>query len=221
MQRRPNAERLLIQATRMPVMSLRPDLQQIVDEIDAAGRAAEALVAPLTDVQFHWQPALAQLPRWGRRSQSTETRAWSIAQCIDHLAVINVVYTEALAGGLEEARRRGLSGGGPITSTFFGRRFIASQEPPVRRKVRAPGKVVPRPSGSRDEIMQAYRGSHETIRAIVRRCSDVDINRATFPNPFLPLVRVRVGTGLRILTAHERRHLWQAEQVRTAADFPR
>jgi DinB superfamily len=186
-------------------MSPRADLQQIIDEIDATGRAADALVTPLTDAQFHFS-----LP--GR---------WSIAQCIDHLATMNVVYSRPIGEAVEAARQKGLTGGGPIAPTFFGRRFIASQEPPVKRRLRTPSQAQPRSTASRDEMMRAYHASHDTIRAIARSCAGIDVNRATYPNPFIPLVRMRVGTGLRILAAHERRHLWQAEQVRKAEGFPR
>jgi hypothetical protein len=188
-------------------MSLRADLQQIMDEIDAADRAAEALVTPLTDAQFNF---------------STDPgRTWSIAQCLDHLATMNTVYCRPLGQAVDAARQQGLTGGGAIAPSFFGRRFIASMEPPVKRKMGGPKVAAPRASGSRDEIMRAYRASHDTIREIVRTSDGIDVNRATFQNPFLPLVRMRVGTALRVLTAHERRHLWQAEQVRAAPGFPR
>ena len=188
-------------------MSLRADLQQILDEIDAADRAAEALVAPLTEAQFHFSVAPGQ--------------SWSIGQCLDHLATMNTVYGRPLGEAVETARQKGLAGGSAIAPSFFGRKFIASLEPPVKRKVGTPKVGVPRSSSSRDEIMRAYRASHDTLREIVRKSEGIDVNRATFQNPFLPLVRMRVGTGLRVLTAHERRHLWQAEQVRAAQAFPR
>ena len=196
-------------------MSLRADLQQIIDEIDAAGRAAETIVAPLTDAQFFFAPALPS------PSGGPVKRGWGIAQCIDHLAIMNAVYCQPIRAAVDAARDKGITGGGPIAPSFFGRKFIESQEPPVKRKTWAPAKARPVSTGSRNEIMAAYYASHETIRGLARDCATIDVNRATFQNPFLPLVRVRVGTGLRILTAHERRHLWQAEQVTKAAGFPR
>jgi hypothetical protein len=196
-------------------MSLRADLQQIIDEIDAAERQAEALVAPLTDAQFFFAPPLPS------SSRGVVKRGWGIAQCLDHLATINAVYCRPIRAALVEARQRGLTGGGPIASSFVGRKFIASQEPPVKRKLLSPAKGRPASTGPRSEIMAAYRTSHDTIRALARDCAAIDVNRATFKNPFLPIVRVRVGTGLRVMTAHERRHLWQAEQVMKADGFPR
>ncbi len=43
---------------------------------------------------------------------------------------------------------------------------------------------------------------------------------ATYQTPFFELLRVKVATGLPVLPAHDRRHLWQAERVRNRPDFP-
>jgi hypothetical protein len=180
-------------------VSLRSDLQQVIDEVDAAGRSADEIVAPLGDTEFHWQP--------------DEGRAWSVAQCIDHLATINVFYGAAIERAVEDARQRGVLGGGPIAPTFFGTRFLSSLEPPVKLRARAPASVTPRSAGTRHDIMAAYHASHDRFRELVRGCADIDVNRARFQNPFFPIFKVRVGTGLRVIPAHDRRHLWQARQV--------
>jgi len=47
-----------------------------------------------------------------------------------------------------------------------------------------------------------------------------NVNRIRFRNPFVRSIRFTVGTGLLIISAHDRRHLWQAEQVRRSEGFP-
>jgi hypothetical protein len=42
----------------------------------------------------------------------------------------------------------------------------------------------------------------------------------TLPALLRPFVRMPLGARLNLLTAHDRRHLWQAEQVRNHPDFP-
>jgi hypothetical protein len=177
---------------------MRQDLQRVLDEIEALDREADVIVGPLSDEQFFFRP--------------DEGRAWGVAECLDHLATTNVLYGGAIEKAVDEARQRGLAGGGPIAPTFFGERFIRSMEPPVKMRSRAPQSVRPRASGNRQEILAAYLASHDRLRDLVRRCEGVDVNRATFPNPFFALLKVRVGTGLRVITAHDRRHLWQARE---------
>ena len=179
--------------------SLPPDLQQILDGIDAADRAGAEIAARVTDEEFHWKPD------GGRR--------WSIAECLDHLATINVLYSAAVRTGVEAALKHGWTRTGPAEPGFFGKKFVASQEPPVKTRLKAPQKVQPRPMRSREEIMTAYHAAHDEVRRLIADCAGIDTNRATFSNPFLSLLRVRVSTGLHVLPAHDRRHLWQAEQV--------
>lgn len=191
----------------MVTTTLRPDLQQLLDEIDALDRATEALLRRVSDAQFFWQP--------------NEGRSWSIAQCFDHLAATNAIYGHEMAAAIEAARRRGWTGGGPIESSFFARLFLKSMEPPVTRRIRAPGKLIPRTHKTRDEIIRAFREGHERLREMIKAAADIDVNRATFKNPFFRLFNVRVGTGLRVGPAHDRRHIWQAENVTKAPGYPR
>lgn len=188
------------------VAPLPGDLRKVLDEIEAADRAAENLAAPLTDEQFHWQPD------GGRR--------WSVAQCLEHLATINVVYGAAIQGAVERARDQGWTRTAALAPGVFGRWFIASQEPPVKRRLGAPGNVRPGSTLSRAEILRRYHEAHDRVKATIRQAAAIDANRATFPNPFVKLLRVKVATGLHVIAAHDRRHLWQAEQVIADPQFP-
>ncbi|HVL68686.1 MAG TPA: DinB family protein [Vicinamibacterales bacterium] len=182
--------------------ALPPDLQSLWDQMDAADRAADGLSERLSDEEFFWAP--------------DEGRRWSVALCLDHLAVTNAVYGAAMREALDRARARGLTRTGPLAPGFFGRKFAESQEPPVKRRSSAPGKIQPRPSRGRGEILTAYHDAHDLIRGIIRDAATVDANRATFRNPFVGLLKVKVSSALYIIAAHDRRHLWQAEQVERA-----
>ena len=63
--------------------------------------------------------------------------------------------------------------------------------------------------------------SNDVARDLVRRASACDVNHIRFVNPFVPLLRFTVGTGLEIVWRHQRRHLLQAERIRQASGFPR
>jgi hypothetical protein len=186
--------------------ALPADIQQVLDEIEAADRAADTLTANLSEQQFHWQP--------------DGGTSWSVAQCLEHLALINVVYGDAVRSGVDAARSKGWTRTGPLTPGFFGRKFIASQEPPARRRIRAPTPARPGSQLSRAEILRRYHDAHARVKQTLRDAATIDANRATFANPFLKWVRVKVATGLKVIAAHDRRHLWQAEQVMRRPDFP-
>ena len=187
--------------------SLPADLQEIADEFLAVEGDAERLVEPLDDEQFNWSPAPG---------------AWSIGQCIDHLNVANRKYFDALSAAVEGARASGLMRAAPIRSSWIGRRFIAMLEPPAGMKTRAPRAI--RPAVARRhkaEVWPEFVRQHTHLRGCLQEWADIDLNRATFPNPLGPFGRLRAGTGLCIMAAHDRRHVWQASRVRGAAGFPR
>lgn len=179
--------------------SLPADLQTFADAMDAADAAADALASRVTSEEFFWQPE--------------EGRRWSIALCLDHLTVANTVYGTAMRGAIDSARTAGWVRMGPAAPGFFGRKFATSLEPPVTRRTSAPAKIKPRRVTSRDEVLRAYHKAHDDMRRLLADAATIDTNRATFPNPFFGFVRVRVSTGFSVTAAHDRRHLWQAEQV--------
>jgi hypothetical protein len=105
---------------------------------------------------------------------------------------------------------------------WFARWFITSFVEPSSntKKARAPKKIVP---GSRVDlsILDRFLRSNENAREMNRSASGYDVNRIRFKNPFLPLLRFTVGTGLEIICKHESRHLLQAERVANSPKFPK
>ena len=180
-------------------MGLPADLQSIVDQISAVEHRADEIAGPLTDEQFLWQPD------GGRR--------WSVAQCLDHLAVGAEVYLATLRPVVDEARRRGVPRRAPAKPGFFGQKFVNSLEPPVKMRGKAPEKIVPRPNRTRAEIMSSFHAAHTAFRQLVADCAEIDTNRVTFVNPFLTFVKMKVSTALNVIPAHGRRHTVQAANV--------
>jgi len=104
---------------------------------------------------------------------------------------------------------------------WFGRWFISSYiEPsPQSKHIRAPKKIVP---GARVEpsVLDRFLRSNQAARELVRHARDYDVNLLRFRNPFIPVLRFTVGTGLEIVSRRERRHLLQAERAKRSSGFP-
>lgn len=184
------------------------DIATLLRDLEQSDEEAKALVAGLTDAQCVWQP--------------NGGRAWSVAQCLDHLTKGNTTYHAAMTEGLAAARKRGAPArSGPIEPGFFARWFIATLEPPPRRRLPAPSKIIPTLVTSREEMLAAFLRSQAEVRRMLVDVARLDLNRIRFQNPFLPLVKVTLGAGFLILAAHDRRHLLQARRVTEAAGFPR
>ena len=168
-------------------------------ELDAADQRATAVAHGLTPHQLNWRRSPAQ---------------WSVGQCLEHLAIANEVYLRAMSGSLER-RRAGLVA--EIAPGWFGRLFIRTviEPSPKTRRWRAPKKIRP---GAQvpPTVLDRFHGSNRAIREFMQRARHYDVNRIRFQNPFVGMIRFTVGTGLEILSRHERRHLLQAEGIRAA-----
>jgi len=179
------------------------DIQALEQALDAIERDAHALIAGLTPEQGIWRPAPA---------------AWSVAECLDHLATAHRVYLRAMEPAAALALQRGNRRCRPAVPGLVGGWFVRTLEPPVkpRFKMKAPRKIVPRESPPLSDAATEFFAIHRDVRAFLRTYADVDLAGVRFPNPFIPGVRFSLATGLHVIVAHERRHLWQAWNVRNA-----
>jgi DinB superfamily len=182
------------------------DIQSLLDQLGASGLAAAALARELAPEQLRWRP---------------NEESWSIAQCVDHLAVAGHAYLAPLRQGVEEARRRGWARREPVEPSWIERKFIYTLEPPPRLRLPAPRKIVPGLAAEPAAVWRDFAAVQTEAATLLKESADLDLNRARFVNPFLPLVRMRVGSGFLVITAHERRHLWQAQKIRLRPEFPR
>jgi hypothetical protein len=177
---------------------------RLAAEFHAADERAIALARMLSADQVNWKPRPGE---------------WSIGQCLAHLSAGNELYLDAISASLEDHPRMVV---GQITpgrlSQWFIERYVAPPSPQMKRAT-APGKIAPAPWID-PTILDRFLQTNQRAREVIREASDCDVNRIRFRNPFVPLVRFTVGTGLEILSQHERRHLLQAERVRASAGFP-
>lgn len=181
----------------LPAWSLR-----LVSELDAADRRAESVGKALGAV-LNWQPRLG---------------AWSIGQCMEHLRVANEVLVPAISVALDRRQHRTVD---EIRLGWFSRWFIRTYiaPNPGGTRARAPKKIEPAKQVD-PMVLEGLRRSNQAVRELIRRASDYDVNRIRYRNPFIPLLRFTVGTGLEIIVKHQSRHLLQAEGVRQSAGFP-
>lgn len=68
-------------------------------------------------------------------------------------------------------------------------------------------------------MLARFLASNEDLRAFLAHAAPCDVNRIRFRNPFVPVIRFTIGTGLEILTRHQRRHLNQAERIARAGGW--
>ena len=186
-------------------MSLALDIKDLQDQLDATERDARALVADLAEARGGWH---------------AETGSWSVAECLDHLATTNRVYLHAMKEAAIRAREQGRFRRSPAAPGLVGRWFVRTLEPPVKTpfRMKAPRSIEPRVSLSLANAFASFATSQDEVREFLRTYADLDLAGVRFSNPFVRGIRFSLATGLHVITAHERRHLWQAWRARWAAE---
>jgi hypothetical protein len=182
------------------------DLSKILGDLKANEAAVDAVMAGLDEVQLNWQPA---------------PKSWSIVQCLDHVARSNGDYLGGAARAVHAMKPAGGSASvpsAPIEAALLERLFLWAVEPPARLRVKSPRSAMPPVSVDPANVRAALLKTHSEMRALIREAGGLDLNRIVFPNPFFRQMPIRVGTALLVVPAHERRHIWQANNVRKALE---
>ncbi|MFN8574088.1 MAG: DinB family protein [Gemmatimonadaceae bacterium] len=169
---------------------------------------ATALTAPLTSAQFNWRPGAER---------------WSIGECFEHLNVAARRYQENMTQAIAKGRARGLLGtGAPAKYGWFSRWFESQMEPPPKRRMKAPPafQIVRSASLEKATIMDEFTARGKSWLELLEACDGLDLVRVKVVSPAMGIMRFPIGAAFRHQLAHERRHVWQADQVSRAPGFP-
>ena len=175
-------------------------------ELQRQARQVTSLAGALSNSALNWQPG---------------PKSWSIGQCLDHLAVMNTATIASMRAAVErkydqlEPRQKPIE-----AATWLTRWYVDHTEPPPKMKLRAPGKIVP-PSRVSSTVVAQFESAQQSLLDFVQEFGSADLGDLRYKNAIVAGIRFSIDTGLALVAAHNRRHLWQAEQVKGNAEFPR
>jgi hypothetical protein len=177
------------------------ELQAMLDQLDAIKRDGVAVASGLNEVQFNWHPGKGR---------------WSIADCLQHL---NVGVTKALPAfddAIAKGRAEGQLASGPFKYGWFSRMVVGSMEPPPKFRMKAPAMIrVPSTVSYRAaELLPEFTRVRDELALRVRQAEGLDLARVRTISYVNRLLRLPLGAYFQFILAHDRRHLWQARQVR-------
>jgi hypothetical protein len=95
-----------------------------------------------------------------------------------------------------------------------------STEPPVRSRFKTAPAFVPQSAGTRAEVMRDFERLQAALRTELQAAQEVDLGRLRIVSPFAKRLRYNLFSAFSILPAHQRRHLWQAEQAAREREGP-
>jgi hypothetical protein len=174
--------------------------------LDEMAVETAATFAGLDRSQLNWRP---------------DATRWSVAQCFEHLLTADRLMLRAAADALNDARPRTVWQRMPVLPGVLGRLLIRSQAPGGTRKYTAPSQAQPASSDLPADIVQRFGEQHREAATWVRTLDERAAAAAIMTSPFIRVVTYSVLDGLRLIAAHDRRHVEQARRVMLSAGFPR
>jgi hypothetical protein len=184
---------------------LEAELAEHVRQAEAQASEVTEMLTRLDPEQLNWR---------------LEPNRWSIGEHVAHLSLTNKQYVDAIDRAVRDARAKGWTAPGPYRYGWFGNWFVRQMEPPPRMRMRTFRTLEPTPNRPGTEILREFVATQNGLIAALKTASGVDLGRAKFRSPFIRLLRLSVGQGFSAVLAHNRRHLWHARRILSAAGFP-
>jgi hypothetical protein len=184
---------------------LHGELKDYVSQIEEIRRDAEGLIDGLTEAQFNWQP---------------EPGRWSIGECLEHLNVTARLYWPMIAEAINRSRVSGVMSNGPYKHGWFGNFLVRSAEPPPKMRFKAPRKFRPPSDQPLARVWPQFLAFQDRLLDLLQDANGVDLGKTKVQLPATQRIKLTLGQAFRLVAAHERRHLWQARQVKDHAGFP-
>ena len=89
-------------------------------------------------------------------------------------------------------------------------------EPPVRVRVKTPAPFAPPRVDPMPDVLERFDYLQGELLQRLDRGNGLALDRQKVTSPFNARVKYNLFSTFRIITAHQRRHLWQAERVRAS-----
>jgi len=179
-------------------MGLPPQLERIGLELTDARRRAHEIASPLTAELWGTRPAVDQ---------------WSVAECLLHLNLTSRAFLPLIRDALSKGRDLELLGTGPYLRNVVGWFVYWITDPPVRFRIKTTAPFVPAGVEPKGRILDAFDMLQEQVAGCVREADGLDLGRLRIISPFDSRLKYNLYSCLRIIPAHQRQHLLQAEQV--------
>jgi hypothetical protein len=171
-------------------------LEEVEKEINDATRRAWTLVQSTDGRLFTVRP---------------RAMSWSAAECLAHLTLSTELFLPVLRKAIEASRAKANRKSTPRMDVL-GSVLRWFMEPPIRMRSKTTAPFVPKSVRAKADAFGEFASMQEKLIDLLRDARNADLRRKLV-SPFDKRVRYNIYSAFRIVAAHQRRHLWQAEQA--------
>ena len=139
--------------------------------------------------------------------------SWSAAQCLHHLNISSDAYFPVWQQVIANAGPRKVELSAPYKVDFWGRLLSWILEPPARIRSKTPMHLEPADTTDIAHVLDGFLDRQQRVIATLHRCRGRAIDQVRMASPADPRIRYSIWSSFVIVAAHQRRHLWQAQQA--------
>lgn len=145
---------------------------------------------------------------WGMRPAAD---SWSASECVRHLNETSRAMLPLINEQLRESRR--VEPPPKYGFSMMGWIIWWSTSPPVRTKFKTTAPFVPAGASARKDDLVAWAVCQSDVLGTLERSDGHPLSNLRVASPFDARVKYNVYSAFRIIAAHQRRHLDQAEKA--------
>ena len=137
---------------------------------------------------------------------------WSAAECVEHLALTTNMFLPDLDAARQKGARESFLSNAPFKCDIVGGLLLKMVGPGGRFKVKAT-KGVPATLTSSDAALNDFLVSQTALEQRLEGAAAISLDNIKTVSPMNSIISYNIYSLLRIIEAHQRRHLQQAEKA--------
>ncbi|MCH2081009.1 MAG: DinB family protein [Saprospiraceae bacterium] len=173
------------------------DIKALIHRLEQVSQAVKKEFSDINAVQLNWK-------------ENPDT--WSIGECLEHLMITNKLYFKQFDQVLNHQQKTFWERL-PFLANFFGGMLLKSLTPKPTHKIKAPSIFKPSQSKVSIQIVQDFIQHNQKVIEYFQQLQ-LKNPQTIITSPAASFVTLRLGTAMQILTNHEERHLFQAQQIK-------
>jgi hypothetical protein len=183
-------------------------------EIAPAQRGSSTVQLASLLEQFHGASREANKLVLGRAAEDLtgglEPGSWSATECLDHLARTTFSFLPAISRAVATAPE--LTTNRALRTGTIALLLIRNLEPPYRLRYKVIPQLAPQERNF-EAAWSSFQNSQSQLSEAVQSAAGLAIDKTKVPCPVCAHVTYNAYGAFRMLAAHQRRHLWQMEQI--------
>lgn len=169
-----------------------------IKDLGKVTQDVEMLFSDLSEVELNWKP---------------QPEAWSIAQNLEHLIVVNETYFPVLASLKEGTYKAPFMAKLSFMVPFLGKTVLKAVQPDRKKKMKTFLIWEPSSSEVKPGIIMRFKSHQTELQQKIDDSKELIKKNVVISSPANRNIVYKLETAFEIIVTHEQRHLEQAREI--------